>query len=75
MAVSELGSIAQQSGVPVSLHGTGGAWMIVGEEADRDAATVWLQGQCTVLQDWTALRGPLADTFERWWAQVQDQAR
>ena len=29
----------------------------------------------TVLQDWTALRGPLADTFERWWAQVQDQAR
>jgi glutamate-5-semialdehyde dehydrogenase len=29
-----LGSIAQQSGVPVSLHGTGGAWMIVGEHAD-----------------------------------------
>ena len=28
-AVSELGSIAQQSGVPASLHGTGGAWMIV----------------------------------------------
>jgi glutamate-5-semialdehyde dehydrogenase len=33
-AVAELGSIAQQSGVPVSLHGTGGAWMIVGENAD-----------------------------------------
>jgi glutamate-5-semialdehyde dehydrogenase len=33
-AVSELGSIAQQSGVPASLHGTGGAWMIVGDEAD-----------------------------------------
>ena len=33
-AVSELGSIAQQSGVPVSLHGTGGAWMIVGDHAD-----------------------------------------
>ena len=33
-AVAELGSIAQQSGVPVSLHGTGGAWMIVGESAD-----------------------------------------
>jgi glutamate-5-semialdehyde dehydrogenase len=32
--VSELGSIAQQSGVPASLHGTGGAWMIVGDEAD-----------------------------------------
>ena len=35
-AVSELGSIAQQSGVPVSLHGTGGAWMVVGEEANLD---------------------------------------
>jgi glutamate-5-semialdehyde dehydrogenase len=33
-AVSELGSIAQQSGVPASLHGTGGAWMIVGQNAD-----------------------------------------
>lgn len=33
-AVRELGSIARQSGVPVSLHGTGGAWMLVGEHAD-----------------------------------------
>jgi glutamate-5-semialdehyde dehydrogenase len=35
-AVKELGSIARQSGVPVSLHGTGGAWMLVGEHADAD---------------------------------------
>lgn len=35
-AVSELGSIARQAGVPVSLHGTGGAWMIVGESTDTD---------------------------------------
>lgn len=33
-AVAELGSIAQQSGIPVSLHGTGGAWLIVGEDHD-----------------------------------------
>jgi glutamate-5-semialdehyde dehydrogenase len=33
-AVAELGSIARQSGVSVSLHGTGGAWMLVGESAD-----------------------------------------
>jgi glutamate-5-semialdehyde dehydrogenase len=33
-AVKELGSMARQSGVPVSLHGTGGAWMIVGKHAD-----------------------------------------
>ncbi len=35
-AVAELGSIAQQAGVPVSLHGTGGAWMIVGDDVDLD---------------------------------------
>lgn len=28
-AVAQLGAVARQSGVPVSLHGTGGAWMIV----------------------------------------------
>lgn len=33
-AVSELGSIAQQSGVAASLHGTGGAWIIAGLGAD-----------------------------------------
>lgn len=35
-AVSELGSIARQSGVPVSLHGTGGAWMLVADDVDAD---------------------------------------
>lgn len=33
-AVAELGSMARQAGVPVSLHGTGGAWLMVGESAD-----------------------------------------
>lgn len=28
-AVAQLGAVARQSGVPVSLHGTGGAWMVV----------------------------------------------
>ena len=35
-AVAELGSIARQAGVSVSLHGTGGAWMIIGEEANTE---------------------------------------
>ena len=34
-AVAELGSIAQQAGVAASLHGTGGAWILVGENADQ----------------------------------------
>ncbi len=37
-AVAQLGAVASQSGVPVSLHGTGGAWVVAGEQAD--AATV-----------------------------------
>jgi len=33
-AVAQLGAVARQSGTPVSLHGTGGAWSIVGQTAD-----------------------------------------
>jgi len=32
-AVEQLGSVARQSGIPVSLHGTGGAWLIADETA------------------------------------------
>jgi glutamate-5-semialdehyde dehydrogenase len=32
-AVAQLGSVARQHGVPVSLHGTGGAWMVVAADA------------------------------------------
>ncbi len=41
-AVSQLGSIAQQAGTAVSLHGTGGAWLIADRDADatRFAAVV-----------------------------------
>ena len=33
-AVAQLGAVARQAGVPVSLHGTGGAWLIADETAD-----------------------------------------
>ena len=33
-AVGQLGAVARQSGVAVSLHGTGGSWMVVGLHAD-----------------------------------------
>ncbi|MGO8671270.1 MAG: aldehyde dehydrogenase family protein [Capsulimonadaceae bacterium] len=33
-SVAQLGSVARQSGVPVSLHGTGGAWLVADESAD-----------------------------------------
>jgi glutamate-5-semialdehyde dehydrogenase len=33
-AVAQLGAVARQHGVPASLHGTGGAWVIASEHAD-----------------------------------------
>ena len=33
-AVETLGSLARSAGTPVSLHGTGGAWMVVSSQAD-----------------------------------------
>jgi glutamate-5-semialdehyde dehydrogenase len=35
-AVAQLGGVARQAGVPVSLHGTGGAWLVAGEDADAE---------------------------------------
>ncbi len=35
-AVATLGALAQQSGVPVSLHGTGGAWIFASETAKAE---------------------------------------
>ncbi len=42
-AVAQLGAVARQSGVPVSLHGTGGAWLVADATAsvERFAATVY----------------------------------
>jgi glutamate-5-semialdehyde dehydrogenase len=41
-AVAQLGGVARQFGTPVSLHGTGGAWLVAGAAADpaRFAASV-----------------------------------
>jgi glutamate-5-semialdehyde dehydrogenase len=35
-AVAQLGAVARQAGTPVSLHGTGGAWLVAGTSADPD---------------------------------------
>ena len=35
-AVAQLGAIARQAGTPVSLHGTGGAWMVADAAADAE---------------------------------------
>lgn len=33
-AVDQLGAVARQAGIPVSLHGTGGAWIVADTQAD-----------------------------------------
>ena len=38
-AVAQLGAVARQAGVPVSLHGTGGAWVVAGRGAVADELT------------------------------------
>jgi glutamate-5-semialdehyde dehydrogenase len=35
-AVAQLGAIARQAGTPVSLHGTGGAWLVAHESAEAE---------------------------------------
>ncbi|NNE74403.1 MAG: aldehyde dehydrogenase family protein, partial [Acidimicrobiales bacterium] len=35
-AVAQLGAVARQAGIPVSLHGTGGAWIVAGPDADAE---------------------------------------
>jgi glutamate-5-semialdehyde dehydrogenase len=35
-AVSQLGGVARQAGTPVSLHGTGGAWIVAADSAEPD---------------------------------------
>jgi glutamate-5-semialdehyde dehydrogenase len=41
-AVAQLGAVARQAGIPVSLHGTGGAWIVADRfaDAERFAAVV-----------------------------------
>jgi glutamate-5-semialdehyde dehydrogenase len=36
-AVAQLGAVARQAGIPASLHGTGGAWIVAGVGADAEA--------------------------------------
>lgn len=36
-AVSQLGAVARQAGISVSLHGTGGAWIVADDDADPEA--------------------------------------
>jgi glutamate-5-semialdehyde dehydrogenase len=42
-AVAQMGAVARQAGNPVSLHGTGGAWVVAGPTADPATLTAVVQ--------------------------------
>lgn len=61
-AVAELGAVASQSGTPVSLHGTGGAWMVAGAGADRRVIASAVENSldrkvCNTLNVFAVVRG------------------
>lgn len=65
-AVNQLGEVARQAGIPVSLHGTGGAWLIVGSSFDpeRLAAVTFHsldRKVCNTLNTIVVLEGNLED--------------
>lgn len=79
-AVAELGSIAQQAGVSVSLHGTGGAWMIVGEAPDPGRLQAVVTNSldrkvCNTLNVVTVCRGSADRVIPRILAGAADAAR
>jgi len=69
-AVAQLGAVARQSGTPVSLHGTGGAWMVADATADADrfAATAFHsldRKVCNTLNVCCIVRSRAADLVPR----------
>jgi glutamate-5-semialdehyde dehydrogenase len=65
-AVRQLGAVAQQAGNQVSLHGTGGAWLIAGATADAEAFGAAVHRSldrkvCNTLNTCVIVRGRAAD--------------
>lgn len=62
-AVAALGSLARSAGTPVSLHGTGGAWIVVSDNVDEDAVEEAVfrsldRKVCNTLNTCCLLKGP-----------------
>ncbi|MEM8926090.1 MAG: aldehyde dehydrogenase family protein [Actinomycetota bacterium] len=66
-AVAQLGAVARQVGTPVSLHGTGGAWIVTGEGCDparleQVVATSLDRKVCNTLNTCCVLASSAAET-------------
>jgi glutamate-5-semialdehyde dehydrogenase len=79
-AVAQLGSVARQAGVPVSLHGTGGAWLVADASADprRFGAAVAAsldRKACNTLNVCCIVRSQAATLIPVFLAGLEDAAR
>jgi glutamate-5-semialdehyde dehydrogenase len=68
-SVALLGEIAQQHGIPASLHGTGGAWMIVSDVVDVDRLKNVVQNSldrkvCNTLNTVVLAKGSLGNSLQ-----------
>jgi glutamate-5-semialdehyde dehydrogenase len=68
-SVALLGEIAQQHGIPASLHGTGGAWMVVSDVVDVDRLKNVVQNSldrkvCNTLNTVVLTEGSLGNSLQ-----------
>jgi glutamate-5-semialdehyde dehydrogenase len=74
-AVAQLGAVARQHGVPASLHGTGGAWLVAAECADAARFELAVRHSldrkvCNTLNVCCIVRARAADLLPRFHAAV-----
>lgn len=69
-AVAQLGAVARQAGIPVSLHGTGGAWLVAADDADAERFAAAVRHSldrkvCNTLNVCCVVRGRAAELVPR----------
>jgi glutamate-5-semialdehyde dehydrogenase len=79
-AVAQLGSVARQAGTAVSLHGTGGAWMVADRDADRERFSAVVQASldrkvCNTLNVCCIHRARVADLVPAFLAALEAAGR
>lgn len=79
VAVAQLGAVARQHGVPASLHGTGGAWLVATESADADRFALAVRHSldrkvCNTLNVCCIVRSRAADLVPRFYAAARQAA-
>ncbi len=78
-AVAQLGAVARQHGVPASLHGTGGAWLVAADSADADRFALAVRHSldrkvCNTLNVCCIVRSRAADLVPRFRAAAHEAA-